>query len=89
MVTGVRSLLVDHLKDANLLSDRQDADSTRHPVNMYADNEEMVKAALLMGFGDRILRVRRGRMIKGMIRSNETVILSEYVFFYIQRHPEC
>jgi hypothetical protein len=82
-------LLVDHLKDANLLSDRLDADSIHHPVNMHADNEEMVKAALLMGFGDRILRVRKGRMVKGMIKSDETVILSEYVFVNIKRNLEC
>lgn len=76
---GVRSLLVDHLKDANLLGDRSHADSIRHPVNQHADNEEMIKAALVMGFGDRILRVRRGKIVKGIIKSNELVILSEYV----------
>ncbi|KAK4019939.1 hypothetical protein OUZ56_001938 [Daphnia magna] len=74
---GVRSLLVDHLKDANLLGDRSHADSIRHPVNQHADNEEMIKAALVMGFGDRILRVRRGKIVKGIIKSNELVILSE------------
>lgn len=72
-------MIVDHLKDANLLGDRSHADSTRHPVNQHADNEEMIKAALVMGFGDRILRVRRGKIVKGIIKPNDLVILSEYV----------
>lgn len=70
-------MLVDHLCDANLLTDRSNVDSFHHPVNHYAENEEMVKAALMMGFGDRILRVRKGRITKGIIKTKDLVILSE------------
>ena len=68
---------MDHLKEADLLSNRSDADSVYHPVNRYSENEEMIKAALLMGFGDRVLRVRRGKIVKGVIKSNDLVMLSE------------
>lgn len=78
MNSGIKNLLVDHLVDADLLSGRSDVDSFHHPVNSHADNEEMVKAALMMGFGDRILRVRRGRIAKGIIKARDLVILCEY-----------
>lgn len=77
-------MLIDHLKDAELLTDRSDADSPYHPVNRYSENEEMIKASLLMGFGDRILRARRGRVVKGVIKSNELVVLSEYVLLCVR-----
>lgn len=75
--SGVRSLLVGHLNEASLLSDSADAFDHDHPVNTNAGNDEMVKAALLMGLGDKVLRVRRGRIAKGILRSDELVISSE------------
>lgn len=68
---------MDHVRDSDLLDGSSDTDSFNHPVNRNAHNEAMVKAALLMGFGDRVLRVRRGRMIKGVIKQKDLVILSE------------
>ena len=75
--TGVRSLLIDHLCDAKLLDYRSDAIDSRHPCNINADNEEVVKAALLLGLGDRVCRVQKGCIIKGAIKPDEVVIANE------------
>ncbi len=73
----MRSLLIDHLSGANLLDDARVAEDDQHPVNRNSENDEMVKAALLMGLGDQILRIRRGRIEKGIIKSDDLVLLSE------------
>lgn len=73
----MKSLLIDHLSGANLLDDARDAEDGNHPVNRNSENDEMVKAALLMGLGDQILRIRRGRIEKGIIKSDDLVLLSE------------
>jgi len=74
---GVRSLLVDHLCDADLLSHRSNAIDVDHPCNSNAANEEIVKAALLIGLSDRILRVQKGRIVRGAIKRDDVAITSE------------
>ena len=76
-VLGVRKLLIGHLNEANLLDDSVDSFDYEHPVNANAKNDEMAKAALLMGLGDKVLRVRRGRIMKGVLKSDDLVISSE------------
>jgi len=74
---GVRNLLVDHLCDANLLAHRSHANNSGHLCNANADNEEVVKAALLIGLSDRVCRVQKGRIVKGAIKPDEIVITNE------------
>ena len=78
---GVKKLLVEHIVEAGLLTERQNTENHNHPVNDYSKNEEMIKVALLMGIGDRILRVRKGRLVKGIFKSDES-IFSEYAYFF-------
>ena len=73
----MRLLLLDHLKDADLLMDREDATDPDHFSNSLSTNDEMVKAVLLMGFNDRILRVRRGRMVNGVVKPDEIAIVNQ------------
>lgn len=70
--------MLGHLRDAGLLTDVRDPDQDDHPVNQLKSNEEVVKAALLMGFCDTIVTVRKGKLVKGVLRSDEEVIHSEY-----------
>ncbi len=78
----MKKLLVEHVIEAGLLTERQNTENYNHPVNDYSKNEEMINVALLMGIGDRILRVRKGRLVKGIFKSDES-IFSEYVFFFL------
>ena len=78
----MKKLLVDHVVEAGLLTERQNTENYNHPVNDNSKNEEIVKVALLMGIGDRLLRVRKGRLVKGIFKSDESIIISEYVFCF-------
>lgn len=74
---GVRNVLINRLKTANVISDIGRAKDEWDPVNFHMNNDEMVKAALLVGLSDRIVRVRRGCIKKGVVKQDETVFLSE------------
>ena len=74
---GVRNLLIDHLCDADLLAHRSHVANVRHWCNANADNEEIVKATLLIGLSDRVCRVQKGRIVKGAIKPDEIIITNE------------
>ena len=71
---------MNHVVEAGLLGQQLNAEDYKHPVNNNSKNEEMVKVALLMGISDRVLRIRKGRIQKGVFKSDDLMIFSEYVF---------
>jgi len=74
---GVRHLLSDQLCDADLLAHRSHVANVRHWCNANADNEEIVKATLLIGLSDRVCRVQKGRIVKGAIKPDEIIITND------------
>lgn len=77
VVTGVRSLLANHLREAFLLSEATDATDSQHACNAFSNNEELIKMALLMGLGDKVLTIQRGRHSKGIIKVDEVVVYNQ------------
>lgn len=73
----MRNLLVDHLYESKLLNDKESASNPDLSCNKYSNNDELVKTILLMGIGDRLLRVRRGRLVKGTLKSDEFIFVNQ------------
>lgn len=71
-IDGLRQVLCEHLYDAFLVDNVQDAVNQLMPINEHAKNFALVKAALTAGVGNNFLRasvglVRRGRLAKELV----------------------